>query len=142
NFVYLSRNLACLLALMPRIIWGNPWFMVSWHGLAIWFTTPVVVFLLWPRVRGPLHLPLWITVFFVAIPELFYQNSGWVQFGYRFALDYFVFLIMLLGIGGRPLTWLFKAFAIFGFAVNLFGAITFYWAGQFYFNSYFPPGIN
>ena len=35
-------------------------------------------------------------------PSLFYMNSGWVQFGYRFSLDYMVFLIVLLAIGGRP----------------------------------------
>ena len=78
----------------------------------------------------------------VAVPDLFYQNSGWVQFGYRFSLDYLVFLILLLAVGGRPLTRTFKALALVGFAINLFGAITFYWAGQFYFNAYFPPGIN
>jgi hypothetical protein len=142
NLVYLGRNLACAFALFPSVVAGPPWIRVSWHGLAMWVTTPVLFYLLWPRVRGPLHRPLWITVACVAIPDLLYQNSGWVQFGYRFSLDYMVFLIVLLAIGARPLTRQFKALAIYGFAINLFGAITFYWAGQFYYNSYFPPNIN
>jgi hypothetical protein len=142
NVIYLGRNLACALALTPRIIAGRPWIMVSWHGLALWVTTPVLLYLLWPRQKGPLHWPLWISIACIALPDLLYQNSGWVQFGYRFSLDYMVFLMMLLAVGGRPFTKPFKALAIYGFAINLFGAITFYWASQFYFNSYFPPGIN
>src|SRR5262249_50435204 len=93
NYAFLGRNLACLLALVPRIVRGAPWVQVSWHGLAIWVTTPVILWVLWPRVKGPLHRPLWVTTACVALPDLFYQNSGWVQFGYRFALDYIVFLL-------------------------------------------------
>lgn len=142
NLTYLGRNLACAFALTPTIVAGPPWIRVSWHGLAMWVTTPVLLYLLWPRVRGPLHRPLWITVACVALPDLLYQNSGWVQFGYRFSLDYMVLLMVLLAIGGRPFTRQFKLLALYGFAINLFGAITFYWAGQFYYNSYFPPNIN
>jgi hypothetical protein len=142
NFTYLGRNLACAFALTPSIVAGPPWIRVSWHGLAMWVTTPVLFYLLWPHKRGRLHTALWITVACVAIPSLLYQNSGWVQFGYRFGLDYMVFLVMLLAIGARPLTLQFKALCIYAFAINLFGAITFYWASQYYFNSYFPPGIN
>ena len=142
NLVYLGRNLACAFALTPTLVAGPPWIRVSWHGLAMWVTTPVLLYLLWPARTGPLHRTLWITVACVAIPNFFYQNSGWVQFGYRFSLDYLVLLMLLLAIGGRPFGRPFKALALAGFALNLFGAITFYWAGQFYFNSYFPAGIN
>jgi len=83
-------------------------------------------------VRGPLHRPLWLCVAAVALPSLLYQNSGWVQFGYRFSLDYMALLIMLLAIGGRPLTWLAKTLIIAGIAINLFGAITFDRAWQHY----------
>ena len=61
----------------------------------------------------------------VALPSLLYQNSGWVQFGYRFSLDYLVLLILLLAIGDRPLTWVVRLLIIAGIAINLFGALTF-----------------
>jgi hypothetical protein len=60
------------------------------------------------------------------------MNSGWVQFGYRFALDYMVFLIMLIAIGGRPIGRFAKALIVAGIAINLFGAITFDRAWQYY----------
>lgn len=142
NYSFLGRNLACMLALTPRIMAGKPFIQSSWHGLAIWVTTPVVLYLLWPKVKGRLHAPLWLTTAFVALPDLLYQNSGWVQFGYRFALDYFVFLICLLAIGGRPLTRWFKVLVVVGVVVNLFGAITFGRMPMFAFDGFFPPGID
>ncbi|HEX2568541.1 MAG TPA: hypothetical protein VH877_03205, partial [Polyangia bacterium] len=142
NYVFLGRNLACLLALVPRLVRGAPFVQVSWHGLAIWVTTPVVLWALWPRVKGRLHRPLWVTTACVALPDLFYQNSGWVQFGYRFALDYIVFLLCIIAIGGRRFGFWFKLLVIVGVGVNLFGALTFGRAPMFYFDSLFPPGID
>jgi hypothetical protein len=132
SYHYLSRNLTVALTLLPELLPRSPWVQVSGHGLALWLTTPVLVLLLWPRERGPLHRTLWITVACVAAPSLFYMNSGWFQFGYRFALDYMVFLIALLAIGGRPLTRVAKGLIIAGIAINLFGAITFDRYYQFY----------
>jgi hypothetical protein len=63
-----------------------------------------------------------------------------VQFGFRFSIDYLFALILLLAIGGRPLTRTFKALIVFGIAVNLFGAITFGRMWQLYFDGFFPIG--
>ena len=82
------------------------------------------------------HLALWITVACVAIPSLLYQNSGWFQFGYRFSLDYMVFLMMLLAIGGRPINLVTKMLIGVGIAINLFGAVTFDRHGEFYSYDY------
>ncbi len=61
----------------------------------------------------------------VAVPTLFYQNTGWLQFGYRFSNDYAVFLFALLATGGHRFGRVF--FAVGGLAVliNGFGAVTF-----------------
>jgi hypothetical protein len=109
-----------------------PHVTVSGHGLAIWLTTPALLLLLWPRDRGPLHRPLWLCVALVAGWSLFYQNSGWVQFGYRFSLDYMVLLVTLLAVGGRPLGHVGRALIVVGVAINLFGAVTFQRMPRFY----------
>ena len=61
----------------------------------------------------------------VALLDLLYQNSGWIQFGYRFSLDYSVSLFALLALGGRRFGVGFRALLRWRCAVNLFGAITF-----------------
>jgi hypothetical protein len=125
SYHYLARNLTVGFTLLPEWLGRAPWIQISGHGLALWFTTPLVLFVLWPRDKPPIHRALWITIALVALPSLLYQNSGWVQFGYRFSLDYFVFLIMLVAVGGRPISALAKTLIAFAIIVNLFGAYTF-----------------
>lgn len=125
SYHYLARNLTVGFTLLPEWLGHAPWIQISGHGLALWFTTPLVLFVLWPRDKPAIHVALWVTVALVALPSLMYQNSGWVQFGYRFSLDYLVFLIMLVAIGGRPINALAKVLIVFAIVVNLFGAYTF-----------------
>jgi hypothetical protein len=125
NLHYLGRNLAVAFTLLPDVTARPPYWTVSGHGLAMWVTTPALLLLLWPREKGPLHRALWVTVACVALPSLLYQNSGWVQFGYRFSLDYMAFLVVLLAVGARPLTHWARALIVIGVLVNLAGATTF-----------------
>jgi len=125
SYHYLARNLSVVFTLLPDLLSRAPYIQVSGHGLALWITTPALLLLVWPREKNALHRPLWITTLLVALPALLYMNSGWVQFGYRFSLDYIVFLVMLLAIGGRPMTRVFKGLIVVGIIVNLFGAWTF-----------------
>lgn len=136
NYHFLGRNLAVVLTSLPWI--PNPPgaapFQLSQHGLALWVTTPLYLWLLWPRRVTPVHVGLWLTVLAVAVPTLFYQNTGWIQFGYRFSNDYAVFLFCLLAVGGYRLRALFVLAAIWSIAVNAFGAISF---GRGMFDKYY-----
>jgi hypothetical protein len=125
SYHYLARNLSVALTLLPDFSAGSPYVKISGHGLALWITTPALLLLLWPRDKPPLHRVLWLTTLVVALPSLLYMNSGWVQFGYRFSLDYMVFLVMLLAIGGRPLGRVAKTLIVIGVIVNAFGAWSF-----------------
>jgi hypothetical protein len=125
SYHYLSRNLAVAFTLLPELIDRAPGFQISGHGLALWFTTPILLAVLWPKSRPPIHRALWVTVACVAIPIFCYQNSGWYQFGYRFSLDYLPFLIVLIAVGGRKLGWISRGLIVAGIVINLFGAVTF-----------------
>ena len=121
HYHYLAKNLGVVLTSLP---WIEP-FRINAHGLALWVTTPAYVYLLWPRRARPGFAALLFTAGCVAIPVLFYQNTGWMQFGYRFSNDYAVFLFCALALSGRrfgPVFWSVTAFAV---AVNAFGAVTF-----------------
>ncbi len=132
HYHYMGRNLAVALTLLPELLPRPPWIQISGHGLALWVTTPALLLLLWPRERNALHRALLLTAALVALPSLLYMNSGWFQFGYRFSLDYVVFLVMLLAIGGRPLTRTVKALIVAGIVINAFGAATFDREGKLY----------
>lgn len=135
HYHYFPRNLGVLLTSLPWIGEPDVPFRINGHGLALWFTTPLYFWLLWPRERTLLHHGLWCIVVLVALPTLFYQNSGWAQFGYRFSNDYAVFLFALLALGMRPLGRWFLAAALWAVLVNAFGAASFQRAGfeRFYY---------
>ena len=133
SFNFLNTNLSAAFVNLPRLSTEAPYFQVTKHGLSLLFTTPVLFLLARPATKHPLMLVCWLTVAAAAIPGLLYQNTGWEQFGYRFAIDYLPYLFILLALGGRPLTKKVKAVIIFAIIVNLFGAITFGRMPMFYY---------
>ena len=132
NYHYFAKNLAIFTAGLPWLSQLPPFLKISRHGLALWFTTPNLLLALWPRRSSTTQVALWVAILPVALINLAYQNSGWVQFGYRFALDYMPLLMLLLALGGRRFRSGFVALALFAIVVNTFGAITFDRLWQFY----------
>mgnify|MGYP001605811251 FL=1 len=81
-------------------------------GNSIFFLTPplIAIFLASPVMkRGkrivfhPYISSLWITSIITIIPSLMHHSSGWMQFGYRYALDVNVLLMVLsvFGMNGK-----------------------------------------
>lgn len=112
--------------------------LVSNHGLGMLVTTPILFFLMRPAATPPIRRALWLAVLAAAVPGFFYQNTGWVQFGYRFALDYLPYLFALLAVEGKPLGRTAKVLIAVGIIVNLFGAITFGRMAMFYYGTIMP----
>ncbi len=135
SYHYLPRNLAVVLTSLPYAhVQGAP-FQINLHGLALWVTTPIYAWALWPRRTPPLFWALAATASAVALPSLFYQNTGWIQFGYRFSNDFAPFLFAMIAVSGRRFGVPFYALGAAAIAVNGFGAVTFQRAGfeRFYF---------
>jgi hypothetical protein len=137
GYHYLAKNLGVALTSLPWLPskdgasqLGSA-FKINEHGLALWFTTPLYFWLLWPkRFEGEpdrkwLYVVLALSAALPAAMELLYQNSGWRQFGYRFSNDYVVLLFAMLAVGARPMRGLFAAAAVWSVAWNAFGAATF-----------------
>jgi hypothetical protein len=73
-----------------------------------------------------LLLPVLVTLVACMAPGLFYQNTGYAQFGFRFSLDYTPYLVLLLALGrwnfrkGLPLV-----LAALSIAAGVWGALAF-----------------
>lgn len=132
SYHYLGRNLAVFLASLPWLLEAGPYVRISRHGLALWFTTPNLLWTLWPQRSDSTTHALWLAIVPTMLCTLLYQNSGWVQFGYRFSLDYLPLLFVLLALSGRSFGRLFWVCALFSIAINTFGALTFDRHPQFY----------
>jgi hypothetical protein len=102
-----------------------PHYMISGHGLALWWTTPVYLWLIRPKKVDYLWGAAALAALGPLVMNLLYQNSGWYQFGYRFSNDYAVFLFLLLAVGIPRLSRAFWVAAIWAIAWNVFGAASF-----------------
>ncbi len=134
SFWFLKNNLAAALTNPPVLDSFPPFIHITRHGLGLPFCTPALLWVLWPRRWSAFARNAAVAAAVVAIPSLFYQNTGWAQFGYRFALDYLPYLFVLLAVGARPFTRVFYVAVAVSFAMNLLGAVTFDRMPQFYYD--------
>ncbi|HEX5752417.1 MAG TPA: hypothetical protein VFZ09_39795 [Archangium sp.] len=124
--VYLSRNLEAAFFKLPKVSFNPLRLGYDPHGLTLLLTLPLLVFLVVPKLRPRLHWPLWLTVAVTALPGLFYQNTGYMQFGFRFSIDYTPYLLLLFAIGGWSLrNRAVQAVVVLGVLVNFWGAVAF-----------------
>ncbi|MCA9690653.1 MAG: hypothetical protein KC636_13670 [Myxococcales bacterium] len=127
SVAYLPRNLECALWLAPQVVTtGGPWLRWSQHGMGLLVGCPWLAGLVWARDRFPQRVGLWLTTALVAAPSLLYQNTGFRQFSYRFALDWLPAVTLLLAFGGAAKAgtrrWVFAALVLLGAALQVYGA--------------------
>jgi hypothetical protein len=101
---HIPANLYSMLVMSPSPItydkWGfvlkfpylqaNPW------GMAIWFTSPLFLKLLFNFKKGKYTLSAIFATIALLIPILVYFSVGFAQFGYRYVLDFLPFLLLIL----------------------------------------------
>jgi hypothetical protein len=126
SFHYLTRNLEAAFLKLPDVQLHPFRLGYDPNGLSLFLTMPFLLLLFFPRLRPRLHWPLWLTVAATALPGFLYQNTGYMQFGFRFSLDWTPYLVLLLAVGG----WSFRARGVqlllgLGFLVNFWGAVAF-----------------
>jgi len=74
----------------------NPW------GLAIWFTSPLFLLLIFRLKRERYMLSAAITSFVLSLPVFLWYSIGYAQVGYRYALDFLPFLFLMLALSLSP----------------------------------------
>ena len=100
---YLDRNIRCAFSLLPIWqdgAWGGRLPRVSFHGTSIVLGAPWVLALALGRDRCPQRWWLLLSALAVALPSLLYQNSGQIQFSYRFAVDWLPLVLAAIVFGG------------------------------------------
>jgi hypothetical protein len=75
---------------------------------------------------------LGLAALLVLIPTLLYYGGGWLQYGYRYALDSIPFVWLLCGLAakrdeddGAVMSWTWRSLIVLGVVVGLGGV---YWA--------------
>jgi hypothetical protein len=128
---YIPKHLWIMFLKPPVFTDHVPYVMPSAVGLSILLTTPAFVYSLRARLSR-LAVACWSAIVPVALLDFTHGGTGWVQFGYRFALDFYPFLLVLTALGiearARPngtLTMTVRVLITLGVLVNLWGVLWF-----------------
>jgi len=103
SIMYIPRHIDALIFRLPKFSETFPYMTPSLYATAIWFTSPVLIYIFIVK-RSLLKWACWLAIlptFFIVIQ---WAGVGFSQFGYRFALDFMPFLLILLalGLGQKP----------------------------------------
>jgi hypothetical protein len=102
-------------------VWPSPW------GMGIFYTSPALLYAFRgfrERLRQPLAQAAWLGILFVMVPLITYYGVGWIQFGYRYALDFMPFLLLLAATAlPNPMPRLAKGLVLASVAVTIWGSI-------------------
>jgi len=119
HYAFLERNLHDAFTRLPEIRFSPPQIGFNGEGMSLFVTTPLFLYLLWPKERPPPAPRALADRRTRRHPRFFYQNSGYYQFGFRVLAR----LHAVLDPAARPrraapFTRLFWLAAFAGFAVN------------------------
>lgn len=132
---YIIEDLKIAFLAMPKILNRSPYVRPSWAGMAIWLTTPAFIFSLKAPWKEKIVKLSWLAILLIFLVVGVHGGTGFAQFGYRFAVDFYPFLIFLT-IKGVAKTGLKKwhwLLLVLGIVVNLWGVI---WINKFGWVSY------
>lgn len=96
NLRFVPEHLYTMFLRLPEVIARPPYLKPSPWGMSLLLTSPVILRLLVPA-RGRRGWGSWTALALsLAVPMLAFFSTGWVQFGYRYSLDWWPFAIVLL----------------------------------------------
>ncbi len=92
-------HLYTLFLMPPRFV--NDWSILrpSPYGMSVLLTSPAFVYAVLVKRKTPLKAASWIAIALVCALLFCHYTQGWVQFGYRFLLDFVPFLLILTAMG-------------------------------------------
>ncbi|MEK7526062.1 MAG: hypothetical protein AAB546_01125 [Patescibacteria group bacterium] len=130
NPIYIPNNIKAMFWTFPKILDKFPFIQPSWAGLAIWITTPAFIYAFFAHLKDKINLLAWVSIFLVFLIVASHGGTGWAQFGYRFAVDFYPFLIFLTikGVAKTGVKWHHWLFLFVSVLVNTWGVL---WINKF-----------
>ncbi|MGA3029331.1 MAG: hypothetical protein ABSE58_01165 [Candidatus Limnocylindrales bacterium] len=78
---------------------GFPFLTANPYGLSMLLVSPALLTALWAGFKERTARLLWIATALVAVPVFLYYGGGYIQYGFRYSLDFTPFLIALIAMG-------------------------------------------
>ena len=127
SIVHLAMNLDLLFVHLPMPIAEFPFFKPDGMGLSILLTSPGLLLAVRADWRSRRTWVLAGAAVATLVPSLLYYGGGWLQYGYRYALDSIPFVLALCALAAARvgISRIWQVLIIAGVIVNALGV---YWA--------------
>lgn len=130
NPINIPNHIKILFLSLPKFSRTFPFLTPSWAGLAIWITTPAFIYSLFANFREKVVKASWLSIVAISLLIFSHGTTGFAQFGYRFAVDFYPILIFLTikGVARNGLKWHHWFLLCLSIIVNLWGTL---WINKF-----------
>ena len=130
NPINISSHLKIMFLSFPKFISKPPFIEPSWAGLAIWITTPAFVYSFRSKFKENVVKFSWLSIILISLLIFSHGTTGFTQFGYRFAVDFYPILIFLTikSVVKTGLKWHHLVLLFISVIVNLWGVL---WINKF-----------
>lgn len=91
-------HLYTLFFLPPKMAAEPPFIGFSKYGLGLVFMTPLFIYAFWAPWKKRVVRAAWLAVALICVPIFLHHSQGWVQVGYRYLLDFVLFIVILLAL--------------------------------------------
>ena len=95
---YIPRHIEAVFVRLPLLQNTFPYLKPDYIGMAIWVTSPLFIILFKTDTKNRLSILSIIASLLIFIPIAMHGTIGFTQFGYRFAIDFYPFLFLLVGL--------------------------------------------
>ncbi len=100
-----------------------PYIMPSPWGMGLIYTSPAIFYAFRSKFKEPFVKACCLGIAVAMIPIITYYGIGWIQFGYRYALDFLPLALLLAARGfPKPMNNLSKALVLVSVVVSTWGA--------------------
>lgn len=125
NPTYIPRHLKVIFTSLPIFQKEFPYIIPSWMGLSIWITTPAFIYSLFSNIKERIIQISWLVIALISLVIFSHGTVGFTQFGYRFAVDFYPFLIFLTikGVSKGKLKWHHYLLLAISILVNFWGVM-------------------
>jgi len=121
---YIPKHLYTMLLMPPEYISDFPFLRPKPEGMSILLTTPMILYIVKAKFSESANRWLLLAIAGILLPTILWFSTGWVQFGYRYSLDFMPFILILIVAGmGQTINKKMIALIVMSVAVNLWGTL-------------------
>lgn len=127
---YIWPNFKVMFFSTPILKNEFPYIAPSWAGLSIFITSPAFIYAFGAPLKSRTNLFAWVSIFLIAFVIFIHGGTGFTQFGYRYAVDFYPLVLLLIvnALGSKNPAWHHWLLLGVSILVNLWGVL---WINKF-----------